>query len=273
MRRSSRILVAAFACVLFGVTACGPTKGIEESVTEPSYDTIALDSWRDFPVTHKPRPLVLVSNLPLRSDEKTTLGSGFELAGPLPAQAPPRATVNLPDGPATLPVVMATEAFTAMTGHTGRPAGPSVKVISATYTTSSFATDRGPVDLPAWRFATETAGTATWPALSPAAFWQLGKLRASGDVSQASVSGDGHVLTARVARPGHWCPGNTPQIEPVVIESPASVAVGLRFTFPQPQQRCVVPADAVGPEESFSLTNPLNERVVLDLGGYPVTVH
>ncbi|MEU9890084.1 hypothetical protein [Sphaerisporangium sp. NPDC051011] len=199
------------------------------------------------------------------------MGSGFEPAGPLPTQVPPRATVNLPDGPATLPVVTATEAFTAMADHTGRPAGQSVKVTSATYTTSSFATDRGPVDLPAWRFATETAGTATWPALSPDAFWRLGELRASADMSQASMSADGRVLTAFVTLPGHWC-GGTPQVEPVVIESPASVAVGLRFTFPQPRQDCVRPADAVARKESFSLADPLNERVVLDLSGHLVTV-
>ncbi|GAA4971960.1 hypothetical protein HD597_007163 [Nonomuraea thailandensis] len=270
MRRFPLVL----ACFLLTACASSYGAGDTEPLTGPTaIDHAAVNTWRDFPAGGKPRPLVVTSDLPLRSAEAKADGP-FEPAAELPAETPPPSEWELPDGSATVTAVSAAAAYSAMTrlmrpGQARRPA----KVTGAVWSTGTFTTDRGPVELPAWRFSTDSGGSVTWPGLAPEHFWRLGELRASAVLHGVRLGQDGRTLVVSAVAP-RACPGDrAPVLGAHAVESPSGVVVGMKVTEPgEGGSGCVMAAYASAAEYPVTLAEELGGRVVLDRTGAPVPV-
>src|SRR5207247_3092980 len=126
-------------------------------------DPLAL--WRDFPADRKPRPIVLIGSPFLEAgyhtgDAKMAAGQGaFELAVPMPSVPPATLPLTLPDGPAALPTISAEQALSAIRAQSAphkqadEPSAAPLRITGVRLETAKFHTDRGPWELPAWRFA------------------------------------------------------------------------------------------------------------------------
>ena len=250
-------------------------------------DPGVLDDWRDFAVDQVPRPIVLLGEVArvegfTTGEAKEAAGqSRFEFTGPLPA-GPATATVTLPDGPADLPLIDAATALAALRTP-AEPVPPSMVVPPLRITevvagTAEFATDRGPLTLPAWLFhVVDGLGPIAWPAVRPDEFWKLGQL--GYPVVSGSAPGGGPALTVVMgAAPTDHCPGE-PIVEykAVAVESATAVVVGLESrlvgTAPgRPDPTCA--HDLVYRTTSYQVTlaAPVDRRVVLDTEGNPVPI-
>lgn len=184
----------------------------------------------DFPVDASPRPLVLlgppvavVSGFADDEEKTSALGGGYRLAvAPPPTPAP--GPVALPDGVVALPLIGAAEAAAAMSGS---GAGEPLALVRAEFGTAPFATDRGTLELPAWRFRTARGSVVARLALAPGAFWRFGQVPVSDLAGGAKV--DGARLTLTLPAPPAPCPGDAPVVsEPTAVESRTEVVVGVR---------------------------------------------
>jgi hypothetical protein len=219
----------------------------------------AVRRWSRFPITEKPRPLVLIGAR-VRAEGGFATGQA-ELAfveGRLEAQA------SVPEG-----------VLEALRQHGPRHsprAGPALVITDAQLAESEFLTDRGPQRLPAWRLTAEHALGPIWVLDHGVTAWQPAPdaggpapdLQAPGQDPGACVEvfSDGRTLVA------HWL-GGSPVFERYekaeVIESPHAFAVvPLGEDIGPPGARTLaghihhVPA---------MLRHPLGDRVYVDLHG------
>lgn len=215
------------------------------SVTHPDLD------WTAFPVDSKPRPIVLLDPLP-KPGMSVTLASA-----PTP---PATMAVTLPDGPAELRTISADEAVTAMGAYRSGPA------VQATLTSAQFETDRGDVTLPVWRF--DTSPVIEWPALTPTAFWKLGKIpQFSWETPPARL--DGLKLTVSLLHSPEPCPGSGPPVfRGEAKESATSVTVYATAGNTRP---CAPGRSEMRPFE-VTLRSPLGARVLITGAGSPIAV-
>lgn len=280
--------------VLVSITGCArPAAGTGSEL--PAIGTVTgndpavfLDQWRDFPVTRKPRPVVLadgkVQEAGYRTDDaKQAVLSGRIRLAVTPPAAPKTLPVQLPDGRYTLATITATQAFEQVRAigkdTQGKEGVPVLDFTSATLGTAEFRTDRGKLRLPAWLFGTPDAlGPVAVPALDPSAVWQPAEVRYPLGPEPGKLAGDGVTLTVQLPwTPESKCPGS-PVYEniPVVRESGTAVAVGI-------SQKVVsyVPGSGVNCGSDMmlrfkayqvTLAAPLGNRVVLDPSGAPLTI-
>ncbi|MEV4573546.1 hypothetical protein AB0K16_09790 [Nonomuraea jabiensis] len=237
-----------------------------------------LDDWATFPVDRAPRPLLIIGDLPavggpehMSDGLKTIIRNRAFIRKFGPVKTPPgRARVELPDGPAELPLVSAEEAFAAMT----RPASDAAEVVRAELGAASFGTDRGGVKLPAWLFSVRGSDVpVAWPAIGAAALWKPGEVRVTAVAADARLASDGRSLAVSLPGPPPPCPGQEPvTYQTQVIESERAVAVGVRADG-VPAEDCVGPAFGRMVRYDFVLKSALGGRVLLDLQGgvIPVT--
>jgi hypothetical protein len=298
-RLSRRSVLAAGGAVLASmVTGCArgvpgsPGPGIEPPPGVGSeLDPAVLDAWRDFPVTRSPRPILLLSG-PLREtgyhtdDAKLAVATGrYELVAKLPSTRPAGRPVALPDGPYTLPLITATEAFERLraTGDPGNAPGADptpLRITKVELGSAPFGTDRGERELPAWLFhAPDSFEPLAWPALAPEAFWRLGDLPPAGDTLDAKLAADGVTLTVTMPAPYPGaCPGDPIYRHvPVVIERATAVAVGVRAEVvsiaPGPRRDdCGYDAMLRLKEYTVRIRTPLGHRVLIGASGGPVPV-
>jgi len=197
--------------------------------TTSVWTTSAIPPPTDFPVTAVPRPIVLFSPALVtvrwagQEKEKVAVENGYRFTGVEPP-APGPASVVLPDGPATLPLIGVRDAVTAMSR--GARGGEPVEVVSAELGTAAFATDRGPLELPAWRFGSSSGSVFAWPAVTPDAFWSRGEEVFPTHDARTS---DGVRLEVELGAPETPCRGDEPSTkEPVVTEGETTVVIGVR---------------------------------------------
>jgi hypothetical protein len=232
----------------------------------------------DFPVSAVPRPIVLIGSPwePLETvgseAEKVAVGNGrFTFTGGEPA-TPGLMSVELPDGPATLPLIgvrAAVDAVNAMAED--GPQGSPLELVSAELGTAAFRTDRGELELPAWRFRSSFGSVWAWPALTPEAFWRLGEV---GFATHHAATFDGVELVVQLPDPGPPCPGEEPSAsEAVVTEGAAFVTVGLRTTGGG-TGTCARDAMYRSKPYTVKLKEPLGARLLVDEnnGVIPVAV-
>lgn len=223
----------------------------------------------DFPVDRRPRPIVLLGGQfaverGFASDEEklSAMSGSYELVGP-PPPTPDPAPVALPDGTVTLPVLGAAEAVAAMSKPSDRP---PVRLVGVEFGTRWFRTDRGSLELPAWRFTTESGSTLARQALDPSAFWP-----ASPSPFGARAGADGLELEVTMPAPPRQCPGHPPvTAEAVVTEWATSVAVGTRITGEVGD--CAQTADLRLQTYRVALSAPLGARLLVDEQGGVVEV-
>lgn len=262
--RALVLLLAALCAACATVTAGPPAPPAVGDVPGYGPDPAALATWADFPAGARPRLLVL--HPPPAGADWTARPGRFVLATPVPSP-PATLPVSLPEGTFAMPTTTAEAALAAMSG-TG-----STFPVSAVLGTAVFGTDRANRVLPAWLVTVPwTADPLAWPALAPSTY----RVASGGIIQGAKVSADGRSLTvAMPAGPGDGCPG-TPRVRavPVALESPGSVAVGLRTvvdgTMPgTPDPGCgVCPGCATSASLQLAvyavpLAAPLGGRVVL----------
>jgi hypothetical protein len=219
----------------------------------------------DFPVTAVPRPIVLVGP-PLEwvttvgsEDEKVTAGNGrFSFTGAEPA-TPVTTAVSLPEGVVTFPLIGVRDAVAAMSADARE--GAALELVSVDLTTAQFRSDRGPVELPAWRFQTSYGSVAAWPAITPDAFWKFGEV---GYAMHHATTADGLELTVELPAPAPPCPGEAETVvEPVVVEETTYVTVGVRTVSGGPGH-CARDAMYRGRPYTVRLKQPLGNRLLVD---------
>lgn len=221
----------------------------------------------DFPVTAVPRPIVLTG--PQRETveraegekvkaEELGFAGEFRFTGVAPP-SPGSAPVVLPDGPATLPLIGVADAVAAMSAE-GR-GGVPLDLVSVELGTASFHTDRGPVQLPAWRFRSVFGSVFAWPAITPEAFWKPGGVPHS---NRSATTSDGVELSVELGAPFEPCPGGKPVFkEPVAVESETSVRITVRITG-GPLGDCLHRLLPRSQSYPVKLAAPLGSRLLLD---------
>jgi hypothetical protein len=219
----------------------------------------AAELWADFPAEARPRPLVFtgptLDGAGFSSDEaKVAFINGWiEIAPGIPPDA---VTALRAAGPTTV-----------------RGSGSSILLHGAELITHSFRTDRGPRVLPAWRLLfrealgpmhafveNDLAGVWSPPSMPARAF------RPPGTGGEATLRNRLSVIYRFDGDPRIY----TDYSRVRLLEGPTVVVVA------------PVPVDLGGPDlrllyaekrdVEFRLQQPLGNRVLVDSGGYPVTV-
>ncbi|MEU4740170.1 hypothetical protein AB0G02_06835 [Actinosynnema sp. NPDC023658] len=234
----TRLAVVVGALVTAGCAAtAASTLSVGSDPTAPTHlpAQYAPPQPGDFPVTATPRPIVL-----------------FSPPGP--------ASVPLPGGPATLPLIDVGAAVDAMSE--GGREGPPQELVSAELSTAAYLTDRGPLELPVWKFRTAWGSDRMWPAVTPEAFWKGAE---QSRMTFGATTSDGLELRVRFPEPSPPCPGEAPAVtEAVVTERPTVVEVRLR-TVSGGGGTCVHAAILRGTKSyTVKLTEPLGARLLMD---------
>jgi hypothetical protein len=237
------------------------------------------------------RPIVLTSPISgggfTDGDAKTAALAGHIELAVEPPVGPTTVTVQLLDGPATLPGITARAALDALIADSGVEPSPApvLRVTGVDFGVETFHTDQGVLDLPAWRFSGPgIAGVIAWPALTPAAVWPWRRIdlpaqrRERLPLSWAKISDDGRVLTVTLLRPKPVCDGMpTYRHEPVLTQDGAVVVVGMTRVLVHeptapPGTPCPQDLGWAGDEHLIRLAAPLGGRPVVGEDGAPLTV-
>jgi hypothetical protein len=249
----------------------------------------ALDRWRAFPATRRPRPIVLIGGL-LREagyvtdDARIAVATGrLELAAPTP-RIPPYMSVRLPGGTFELPTTSAKAAFATVLDASDPADVPDaspapVRITRVVLATAKFLTDRGVRTLPAWLFhAREALAPLAVPALHPSAFWHPGEFH-PGAMGEGDLTTDGRLLTVTVPVPDpRTSPGELyVRYVPVAVESATAVLVRPRAELGSAPPVATDPECADEPimryaEYTVRLSTPLGNRVAIDADGNPLPV-
>jgi hypothetical protein len=149
-------------------------------------DSPAPDDWEDFSVDRVPRPIVLLGSVAKHTGYTTDEAKMAATAGnltldtPLPAGRPSPRPVVLPDATRSLPLISAEEAFGELRANPDAKTVEQTKPLRITRVelgSTTFSTDRGDIELPAWLFRpVDALGPIAWPAVGPDAFWRPGKV-------------------------------------------------------------------------------------------------
>ena len=221
----------------------------------PRIGQATLAGWSTFPVGADPRPLVLLG-------EPVGAAQGFTDDNAKTAFAEGRV-----DADGKVPP----EAADTFAKLTKAGAGePKLKVISTAQGKATFATDRGPRELPAWIFQLSgVEGKVAVLAAKP-------DFQSPATIYSATVSPDGLTLTVKMPGAPVPCQGE-PRITylPEWLESPAAVAVGLKK-----QTGKAMPGDVAAcrhqpnstAEYPVKLSKPLGNRVLVAANGNPLPV-
>ncbi|MEV4252273.1 hypothetical protein AB0J52_03775 [Spirillospora sp. NPDC049652] len=281
-------LVAALTPHDTGPSADPVVPARQDRFSPPAPTAAQLARWRTFPADRAPRPLVVLGDLPkvvtpLDAVEKAAFAAhSFKPPRRLPSTTPRGIKVDLPEGHRqTYRAVSAGSAFAAMSAPTrmASPAGP-IEITGAELGTATMPTDRGSVRVPSWIFHTARGGSLAWPALTPDAFWKLGRVRSSPSASDARADAVGTTLSVRMPLPPPACPGAPRQVHrPAVLESATAVVVGLTVAHPGPAAEATAPGCGVLDTDvlrttvyEIRLARPLAGRILLYADGAPVPV-
>lgn len=216
----------------------------------------ALSLWRDFPVTAKPRPLVLNGSTTFL---RGTFRSGLEKDALLRGAV--ESAIDLPAG--------VLEELQGTDRREGRPA----VIVGVGRTTAAFDTDRGPEELPAWRLALRgidvhvtvldpTVGRRSW---RPSA-WPSG--RPFMPESRGWLLPDGLTLVFEFMGPTESS-ATYPRAE-VLSSRAALTVVPVPEVLASPGQAVMLVA--VPRRVTVRLDEPLGGRVLVETNGQPVTV-
>jgi hypothetical protein len=267
----------------FAVVACGQVNGnLPGGVTPVSPPARALEAWQTFPADQKPRPIVSFWDLGpsggafTGGDSKLAAMCGkFTLGIALPIIVQAQANAMWPDGTtASYKAISAKEAFTAITKSSASVNPPEcaslagLQITTARFATAPFRTDRGIVQMSAWRFgAPGVVGELDYPALPLSAFWKSA-ITSPTSGTTATISVDGLTLTfVFYGAPATSGPCGA-DYKGVVAESSSAVAVALQ-TIPHASPGAPFACDAMAQQRSVTLTlaSPLGGRVVIDVSG------
>ncbi|WP_027345193.1 hypothetical protein [Hamadaea tsunoensis] len=293
---SRTALIGLSALLLLGVAACARPQ-VNAGSAVPAVGTAAapgggdatafLQEWKDFPVTKKPRPIVLTGDAVLQAGYRTdnaklaVLTARVRLAATPPA-APKTVTVHLADGTFTLPAISATQAFDQVVQDGSKANAvevvPVLDFTSVTLGTAEFHTDRGPLRLPAWLFdAPEALGPVAVAAVAPSAFWQPVTRRSPTAPAADTIAADGVTLTVQLPDSDNKCPGAAVyEYTAVAQETATAIAVSLHQRLVSPaassSEPCISDLMLRFRAYQVKLAAPLGNRVVIDGDGAATAV-
>ncbi|NUS65366.1 MAG: hypothetical protein HOQ46_17140, partial [Saccharothrix sp.] len=142
----------------------------------------------------------------------------------------------------------------------GTDEGEPLELVAVELGTATFSTDRGGLELPAWRFRSAFGSVHVWPAVAPGAFWHPGAVRAS---FQAATTTDGVRLQVELGAPDPPCEGHRPETKEVVVtEGEASVKIGVRVVGGPPGD-CAQAAIYREQYYPVTLSKPLGARLLV----------
>ncbi|UWP85594.1 hypothetical protein [Dactylosporangium fulvum] len=291
------VVVGVALLALAGAAGCDGRTAVAPDPQGPLPSGVAPEAvtrWAQFPADRAPRPVVLLDELPLSSgfsDGSTQDAFRYgryllTTQEPLPQAPAKTVTVTLPGQPAVqLPAIGAQEAFVALrnvkprnvASDAAEPTGV-VRIIAVTFGSAMFRTDRGDASLPAWVFTVEgSSGPVLWPALAADGYVKAPTKIQAPPLGPATARGS--TVTIRLEAPEPACPGQPEhRYEPVVVESPRVVAIGLRAvvsgTAPGPaNDSCGHVAMLRTAEYEMRLAAPLGARLLVGADGIPIQVN
>ena len=263
-RGAAAILAAGVAAVLLaGCGVAGP------AVSGPTRQQLhqALRKWSGFPVSRRPRPLVLAAphvNGPPRGFPSGAAKLAF-ISG---AIDPPAALPASPARAAGYPLISAGAAFRALipAAAPGPAAGIRLKVSTVRLGRAGFMTDRGMRQLPAWLFGFRgIQGPAAVLAVAPAGIFSAPRpaLRPGGvQVSTARLGSNRRTLTAEFVGAAAGTGPCTAGYRLELAESRTAVIVGILEHDHAGSMSC---ASGGYPRRATAvLLVPLGARVVVD---------
>jgi hypothetical protein len=251
---------------------------IAPPVTSPS--TAGLNRWEGFPVAGQPRPIVLLSG-PLHWPENGFVNDSEKIALSYGGARPPVSYPTAPDTAAGYQLIDPSSAFRTLI-DVQRNGDDSTEAIQATGVTlgmSTFATDRGQKDLPAWIFQFDGATAVAVAAVHPKFFFApLGDKSTSGPAGipgggSTTLSSDGQTLTVAFTGAAEGQGPCTADYAAVLEER--SNVVGLSVTTTRRGTGQVEECAAGGFKRTVSATlaSPLGDRVLVDsTSGDPIAV-
>ncbi|NUR69211.1 MAG: hypothetical protein HOU81_00065 [Hamadaea sp.] len=289
------VRIGALVLVLLAPAACAgrdhPTS-VVDSVGGSGEDdwglnAEGLDRWQKFPVTAKPRPLVLIGGRIHEAgyttvEAKMAVSAGLVEVPGTPPAGPPKVRTELPVGRAELRTIGSAEALNLIVKQ-GTPSSERVapvKITSVAFGSGEFLTDRGPLKLPAWLFSSpEMLGPIAVLALDPAALWvtepAVYPLASSGN----TIAADDRTLVVQLPEAAEGtCPGQPVYAyEAVSEESATAVQIGLTrrqtgVTEGDPKQNCTQPTMLRLTAYTVTLVEPLGNRVVIQRNGAPIPI-
>lgn len=267
------MVVWAVGIVAVGVlTGCGSSP-VRHGGGTPTASG-ALRAWASYPVTARPRPVVLVDSPILNpaggfvdnADKVAYLSSTFTVAASLP---------TTPAVAGDVPLISARSAFDVLSSPGAPKAhiGSRLTITAVRMSRAVFATDRGQQMLPAWAFTFRGVRHPAYVmALSPSVWWPKPgtAIGAAGRQMSAKVAG-ARVVLSFTGPPNGTGPCDT-EYATSAAESNTAVEVLLR-ELPNSRSDGVLCKIYQSPRTvAVTLSTPLGDRVLVTEQGVPIPV-
>ena len=230
-----------------------------------------LDRWKGFPVAGQPRPIVFLSG-PLHWPDNGFVNDSEKIALSYGGVSPPASYPTAPNTAGGYELIDAASGFQTLADvppHGDDIAEP-IQATGVALGTSTFATDRGPLDLPAWIFQFDTGTAVAVAAVHPKhVFTPLGYQSTSGPAGvpgggSATLSSDGKTLTVSFTGAAEGQGPCTADYAAVLDERANIVGLSVKTTRQGTGQ--VESCRSIGFRRTATatLTSPLGERVLVD---------
>ncbi|WP_326642405.1 hypothetical protein OG884_04415 [Streptosporangium sp. NBC_01755] len=262
---TTKKMILLCSAIMF-VSACAGQAGVGGD------SRAAVDQWREFPYARDPRPIVIIEDLP-KSLGNAKPGTQFTLRKKLSDDPPESQEILLHGGRVSLTQISAADAFDYLSVQLRQLPGETnlMTVVKARLNQLEWMTDRGSLSLPSWSFYTDDGGSVSWPAVTPDAFWRLGKIRRSATINSVSLDASKTSLSFEMIADPNPCDGSTggDHFEAGQLQSTVVIFTGESSAA---DSGCDRPAFAMLRSGTVRIDRPLEGRVVVDQHGNPVPV-
>jgi hypothetical protein len=277
----------AMAVAIVLLSACGrvdgagaPAQGVDPISPPTTSSTAGLDRWEGFSAAKQPRPIVFLSG-PLHWPDNGFVNDSEKIALSYGRVSPP---ASYPEGLNTaggFDLMDAASAYRTLVSVPPNADGTaeSLEVTGMALGTSTFATDRGPLELPAWifQFSRETS-VAVAAVQHKLVFEPLRDFETSSPAGvpgggSAALSSDRQTLTVSFVGAAEGQGSCTADYAAVLEERVNIVGLSVKMTRRGTGQAEVCSAVGFQRTITATLTAPLADRVVVDSkSGDPIAV-
>jgi hypothetical protein len=239
-----------------------------------------LDRWEGFTVTEQPRPIVFLSG-PLHWPDNGFVNDSEKIALSHGGVRAPFSYPTAPDTAGGYQLMDAASAFQLLAAvpPNGDDTAEPIQATGVALGTSTFATDRGPMDLPAWIFQFDKETSVAVAAVHPKlVFTPLRDRSTTGPTGvpgggSATLSSDGKTLTISFIGAAEGQGPCTADYATVLEERANIVGLSVKTTRQGTGQVEACSAGGFKRTVTVSLASPLGDRVVVDsISGDPIAV-
>lgn len=265
-----------------GSQASTPESQSVDPIAPPvtSLGTTGLDRWEGFPVAAQPRPIVFLSG-PLHWPDNGFVNDSEKIALSYGGARPTASYPTAPDTAGGYQLIDPASAFRTLVDvpRNGDDTAETIQATAVTLGTSTFATDRGPMDLPAWIFQFDGETAVAVAAVHPKVlFTPLRDHSTSGPAGipgggSATLSSDGKTLTVAFTGAAEGQGPCTADYAAVLEERANAVGLSVKTVRQGTGQVEACAAGGFKRTVSATLTSPLADRVLVDsTSGDPIVV-